>query len=291
MTDRAVPHRAEYTPLEQRIEGVARRFLGDARPGSARARLTEFLVFGAKQAWACIFGALMLAAIIAARLWWPADAPLARNDLLVIVAVVIQIGMLVFKLETVRELWIVVVFHIVGTGMEIFKTDVGSWSYDAGGVLHVGAVPLYTGFMYAAVGSYLTRVMRLFDLRFTHYPPLWVTLPIAALIYVNFFTHHYIWDFRWVLVALVLVAYGRCIMSFRVYRSTARMPVVLAFALVALFIWFAENIATRMGAWSYPNQELAWHLVSPTKIVSWFLLMMISVALVTLVHRPRPPDA
>lgn len=247
-------------------------------------------MFGAKQAWACVFGALLLVVILAARLWWPDDAAIARNDALVVAAVLIQTAMLVFRLETLRELWIVLVFHVVGTIMELFKTDVGSWSYDAGGVLHIGAVPLYTGFMYAAVGSYLTRVMRLFDLRFTRYPPLLVTVPIAILIYVNFFTHHVVWDARWVLLALVVLVFARCVMHYRVHRTTLRMPVLVAFALVALFIWFAENIATFAGAWAYPDQVDGWQLVSPSKIVSWFLLMMISVVLVTLVHRPRTPD-
>ena len=135
-----------------------------------RARLVEFLVFGAKQAWACIFGALLLAVIVAARFWYPNDAALARNDLLVIAAVAIQVVMVVARLESGRELWVIVLFHIVGTGMELFKTSVGSWTYEDGGVLHIGAVPLFSGFMYAAVGSYMVRVYRLFDLRFARHP-------------------------------------------------------------------------------------------------------------------------
>ena len=78
--------------------------------------------------------------------------------------------MLVTRLETVREMRVVLLFHVVGTVMEVFKTDVGSWSYAADGLLRVGAVPLFSGFMYGAVGSYLARVMRIFDLRFDRYP-------------------------------------------------------------------------------------------------------------------------
>jgi uncharacterized membrane protein YoaT (DUF817 family) len=33
-------------------------------------------------------------------------------------------------------------------------------------------VPLFTGFMYAAIGSYIARCWRLFDFRFTRHPPL-----------------------------------------------------------------------------------------------------------------------
>ncbi|MGO3884677.1 MAG: DUF817 domain-containing protein [Mycetocola sp.] len=286
--------RRGFTPVEQRIDGVARRFLDRpgqlSPPGRWRRFWVEFLVFGAKQAWACIFGALMLVAIVAARLWYPDDAVLARNDALTIAAVTIQILMLVFRLESLRELRVIVLFHVVGTVMELFKTDVGSWAYAADGVLRIGAVPLFTGFMYAAVGSYMVRVFRLFDLRFDRYPRRWMTAIVAALIYVNFFSHHYVWDARWVLTLLVLLLWGRCVMHARVFRATVRMPIVVAFVLVALFIWFAENIGTWAGAWLYPAQLDGWHPVSVTKLLAWFLLMIISVVLVTWVYPPQPPS-
>lgn len=275
----------ELTRLERFLDRFANRQLA-----SVPAGVREFLVFGIKQAWACLFGALMLLAIIVTAWWYPDDASLARNDLLVILAVLIQTAMLVLRLETGRELWVIVMFHIVGTGMEIFKTSVGSWNYAAGGVLHIAAVPLFTGFMYAAVGSYIVRVYRLFDLRFSHYPPRWITAVIAAAIYLNFFTHHYVIDVRPFLVLAVVVAFFRCRMHFHVHRLTLRMPVLLAFVLVAFFIWIAENIGTATGAWLYPSQVEGWHMVPMTKLVAWFLLMMISVVLVTFVYRPKPPD-
>lgn len=250
----------------------------------------EFAVFVAKQAWACLFGALLLAAIAASRLWYPEDAALSRNDALVIFAVVVQILLVAFRLETGRELWVVVIFHVVGTGMELFKTDVGSWQYAGDGVLRIGGVPLYTGFMYASVGSYMVRVFRLFDLRFARFPSRWLTVPLAVAIYVNFFTQHYIVDVRWVLLVAALVIYGPCLMSFRNHRIRPRrtLPLLVPFVGVAFFIWVAENIGTLAGAWAYPNQTAGWELVSPAKLVSWFLLMIISVTLVTFVYRPRP---
>lgn len=284
-------HRHDLTPVERWIDDRANRLLRDAPAGGSRAKLVEFLVFGAKQAWACIFGAAMLVVIVAARLWYPEDVWLARNDALVVAAILIQVIMIVTRLETGRELWVIVLFHIVGTGMELFKTGVGSWEYDGGGVLHLGAVPLYTGFMYAAVGSYMVRVYRLFDLRFDRYPRVWLTTVIAAGIYINFFSQHYIVDLRWVLLAAVLLVFARTMMHFRVFRGTHRMPVLLAFLLVAFFIWIAENIGTVTGAWLYPNQEDGWQLVPLTKLVSWFLLMMISVVMVTWVYPPRRPEA
>jgi uncharacterized membrane protein YoaT (DUF817 family) len=174
--------------------------------------------------------------------------------------------------------------------MELFKTDVGSWSYGAEGFLRVGAVPLFSGFMYAAVGSYMVRVYRLFDLKFAAYPRRWITAILAGAIYANFFTHHYIWDLRWVLLAAVVIVYGRCVMHFRVFRREFRMPLAVSFLLVALFIWIAENIATWSGAWLYPSQVAGWHPVGLEKLVSWFLLMLISVVLVAWVYKPQEPE-
>ena len=278
-----------FTSVEQRLDERAHRFLDNA-PAGRRSGFTEFMVFGVKQAWACIFGGALLSVLMAARLWYPEGAALARNDFLTIAAVVIQILMVVTRLETLRELRVIVLFHLVGTVMELFKTDVGSWSYEAEGFLRIGAVPLFSGFMYAAVGSYMVRVYRLFDLRFASYPRRWITAIVAGGIYANFFTHHYIWDLRWVLLAAVVIIFGRCVMHFRVFRRRFRMPLVIAFLLVALFIWIAENIATWSGAWLYPSQVDGWHLVPLDKLVAWFLLMIISVVLVAWVYKPESPE-
>ena len=63
--------------------------------------------------------------------------------------------------------------------------------------------------MYAAVGSYIIQAWRLFDLRIRHHPPYWMAATIALAIYANFFTHHFIGDFRWYLAACVLGLYAR----------------------------------------------------------------------------------
>lgn len=281
---------ATLTTAERAIEARFRAILARLPRRGPAGWLTEFAVFGLKQAWACVFGAAMLAVILAAHLWYPEDAPLARNDLLTLAAVVIQIAMVAGRLETLRELRVVVLFHLVGTAMELFKTHVGSWSYAPDGVLRLGAVPLFSGFMYAAVGSYMVRVNRLFDLRFVRYPRRWVTAVVAVAIYANFFTNHYVRDVRWLLITVVALVFGRCVMQFRIFRFRCRMPLLLAFLLVAVFIWLAENIATWSHAWLYPTQLTGWHPVSATKLASWFLLMIISVVLVTWISPPQPPD-
>jgi uncharacterized membrane protein YoaT (DUF817 family) len=74
---------------------------------------------------------------------------------------------------------------------------------------------------------------------------------------------------------------------FKVWRIHRRMPLLVGFALVALFIWLAENIGTFTAAWIYPNQRHGWQLVTFGKLGAWFLLMIISYALVALVNRPQ----
>ena len=248
---------------------------------------TEFLVFGIKQAWACLFGGLMLAGLIVTSLFWPENAAFARYDFLFLYAIGIQVVFLLTRFERPQEALVILVFHGVGTTMEVFKTHMGSWGYPEAGVLRIGAVPLFSGFMYAAVGSFLARVFRVFDFSFTEYPRRRWTLLLAALIYLNFFTHHYTVDIRWGLMAASVLLFGRTVVEYRVWRWRHRMPLVLGFFLVALFIWLAENIGTITGTWLYPDQLGAWKVVSFNKMTAWYLLMIISWVLVTIIHPPR----
>ena len=198
--------------------------------------------------------------------------------------------MLAFRLETWAEAKVILIFHVVGTVMELFKTAAGSWIYPEASVLHIGAVPLFSGFMYAAVGSYIARVWRIFDFRYSAYPPRWATWVLAAAIYVNFFAHHWLPDIRLVLFAATILLFARTRVHFRNWRAHRWMPLLVGFGLVALFIWGAENIGTFAQAWTYPGQEHCWRMVSPAKLGSWFLLMLISFVLVELVAPVREPD-
>ena len=260
-------------------------------PGTGwRLWVYEFLLFGFKQAWACLFGALLLALLLATHFLYPDDAPLQRYDFLTLAALAIQAGMLAFRLETWDEAKVILIFHVVGTAMEVFKTAVGSWVYPEAAVLRIGGVPLFSGFMYAAVGSYIARVWRIFDFRYSHYPARWATYALAAAIYLNFFLHHFWIDLRWALFAATALLFWRTRVHFRNWRTHRWMPLLVGFGLVALFIWFAENIGTFARAWSYPGQENAWRMVSLAKYGSWYLLMLISFVLVSLVHPVRGPD-
>jgi uncharacterized membrane protein YoaT (DUF817 family) len=249
-----------------------------------RQGLYEFLWFGLKQAWASLFGGLMLLLILGSYLLYPRDAWLSRYDFLTLAAVALQIVLLRFGLETAAEARTILVFHVVGTLMEIFKTAMGSWIYPEAAVLRIGGVPLFTGFMYAAVGSYIARAWRLFDLRYSGHPPLSWLLLLAAAIYLNFFSHHFLPDIRILLFIAVAWLFRRTWVAFRVRRMDCRMPLLLGFVLIALFIWIAENVGTFAGAWVYPSQHGGWSPVSLNKMGAWFLLMIISYALVCALH-------
>lgn len=247
----------------------------------------EFALFGFKQGWACLFGGLMLAMLLGTHLLWPADAPIARYDALTLGAIAIQATMLLFRLETLSEAKVILAFHIVGTIMELFKTAYGSWTYPEPSMLRIANVPLFSGFMYACVGSYLARVWRIFDFRFPGYPPALATYALAAAVYINFFAHHWLPDVRLALFTAMALLFYRTKVVFRVWREDRAMPLLLGWFLVALFIWFAENIATFSRAWIYPSQSDGWALVSPTKLGAWYLLMYISFVLVAALHRTR----
>jgi uncharacterized membrane protein YoaT (DUF817 family) len=69
-----------------------------------------------------------------------------------------------------------------------------------------------------------------------------------------------------------------------------RELILMTTGCISLFIWLAENIGTISGAWLYPNQTDGWVPVSPAKLGSWFLLMIISFVLANLVHQPKTID-
>ena len=166
--------------------------------------------------------------IISTRFWYPFES-LYRYDFLFLTAVGFQIFLLAFRLESPKEAVVILIFHIVATIMELFKTSDGikSWQYPEPFVIGIGNVPLFAGFMYSAVGSYIARVWRIFDFRYSSYPPLWTTVVLVTLIYINFFSHHYVTDIRWLLIIASLVMFGRVQIYFRMDRIHRHMPLVV----------------------------------------------------------------
>jgi uncharacterized membrane protein YoaT (DUF817 family) len=234
-----------------------------------------------------MFGALLLALIIVTKIWYPPHATVARYDALFLAAPGIQTAMLLCRFETLAEARLIFVFHLLGMTMEIFKTSIGAWTYPEPSLLRVGGVPLFTGFMYAAVGSYLTRIWQSLDFRFSCHPSATMLGAMAAAIYVNFFSHHFLPDIRVPLLAATAALFGRTTMYFRPWRTWRKMPLLPGFVLVACFIWLAENIATFTGIWRYPAQKTHWHIVPPEKLQAWLLLMIVSYALVSGSQRGR----
>lgn len=282
------PHSAArlWAPLAPFVAAEERLGAAAERRGPWVAGAYEFLRFGVKQGWACLFGGLIVGLLIATHLWYPRGAPLARYDVLVVAAVAIQAALLAFRLETWEEAKVILLFHLVGTAMEVFKVAAGSWIYPEAGLLKIWGVPLFTGFMYACVGSYIARAWRLFGFRFTRHPSLAATIALSAAIYVNFFAHHYVWDARPLLFAAAALLFGRTWVHFKVWRVHRRMPLLVGFGLVTLFIWLAENVGTFTGTWLYPGQLKGWQPVPAAKLGSWFLLMIISYVMVSAVNRP-----
>ncbi|WP_420003207.1 DUF817 domain-containing protein [Arenibacterium sp. LLYu02] len=271
------------------------RHLGDHMRARLPVWAAEFVMFTLKQGWAAIFGALLLIGLLVSARIWQADWALARYDALLIYALALQALFLLTGMESWREVRVILLFHLTGTAMEIFKVDAGSWAYPGAGVMKLWGVPLFSGFMYASVGSYMARVIRLFDMRFAPYPPLWLATLLAVAIYVNFFSHHFLPDMRLGLFAATLLIFLRTRIWFTIGAWTLWMPLPLAAFLSSVFLWLAENIGTRTKTWLYSGQDSS-HWVSLAKMGSWYLLLYVSFVTVTLVvrdalsHAPYRPE-
>jgi uncharacterized membrane protein YoaT (DUF817 family) len=215
----------------------------------------------------------------------------SRYDFIFLAAVCFQICALIFLFERPREFLVIIFFHILATGMELFKTNpaIGSWTYPD--VHHatfvLATVPLFTGFLYSAIGSYISRAFIFLKLSFEHFPTYFHLWILAALIYINFFTHHFIYDIRYLLFAYVFIIFYKTKVHFQVYRKERVMPFLLTAFFTAFFVWLAENIGTFTQIWLYPSQIEYWHFVSFNKVGSWFLLLILSFALVSIIYRDK----
>ena len=216
---------------------------------------------------------------------------ISRYDFIFLAAVGFQACALIFRFESPREFFVIIIFHILATGMELFKTNpaIGSWSYPSVGsaIFAIGTIPLFTGFLYSAIGSYISRAFVFLKLsyeRFPAYHHIWI---LAALIYLNFFTHHFFYDIRYFLFLYVFIIFFKTKVHFEVYRKERSMPFLVTVFLTALFVWIAENIGTFTRVWLYPSQVEEWHFVSLNKIGSWFLLLILSFALVSIIYRNK----
>jgi len=247
--------------------------------GSPAAALAQLVRFAWVQVQCCLFAVAVFVGLALSRVL---PLPLARYDALLAYALVLTVVFYLVRLETGREVAVIAGFHLVGLALELFKVRVGSWSYPEPAWTKVGGVPLYAGFMYAAVGSYICQAFRRMDLRVDRFP--WApAATLAVLAYANFFTHHHLPDLRWFIAAGFVVVLWRSRVSYTVGRRRYAMPLSLSFVLIGFFLWVAENAATLLGAWQYPDQAELWQLVHVGKWGSWALLVSLSFVLVAVV--------
>ncbi|MEV8464753.1 DUF817 domain-containing protein [Streptomyces griseosporeus] len=246
----------------------------------------QLVRFGVLQLRCCAFAVALLGGIAVSRLLPP--LPVARYDLVLLYGVVLTVVARVVGWESRRDMAVIAVCHVVGLLFELVKVRLGSWSYPEDAVTKIAGVPLYGGFMYAAVASYVCRAWHLMRLSCTGYRAV-ATGVVAAAVYLNFFTHHWLPDLRWPLAAALVLATAGTWVGFSVGADRYRMPLALSFVLIGFFLWVAENAATYAGAWSYPSQLHGWQPVSPSKIVAWALLISVTFVVAERAKAPVRP--
>ncbi len=241
----------------------------------------ELGLFGLKQARACLFAVLLLGGAMLVPTTGLLGLP--RYDAFLLLALAIQFWMVWTRLETREELLAISVFHGVGFAMEVFKTSSGiqSWAYPEFAYTKLLGVPLFSGFMYAAVGSYLIQGWRFLHFRVRHHPPYGLALLAAVAIYANFYAHHFIGDYRWYITAYVFGLYARTTLVYRPQAVDRRIPLLAFFILMGLALWLAENLSTFIGFWKYPHQLGAWAMVHLGKWSSWALLIIMTFTIIT----------
>ncbi|WP_432093224.1 DUF817 domain-containing protein [Streptomyces sp. bgisy100] len=248
------------------------------------APLRQLLLFAWLETRCCGFAIALLSGVALSTAL--PHLPVARYDLLLVYGVLLTVVFRLCGWESGRDLAVIAVCHAVGLAFELVKVSLGSWSYPEPAVLKLAGVPLYGGFLYAAVGSYVCRAWHVLELGLVRYRR-GATTVVAAAIYGNFFSHHWLPDLRWVLAAALLAATAGTQVRFTVGSRRRSMPLALGFALIGFFLWVAENIATYLGAWRYPYQMDAWQPVSWQKIAAWGLLISVTFVLVEWTRRDR----
>jgi uncharacterized membrane protein YoaT (DUF817 family) len=207
-------------------------------------------------------------------------AGIPRYDLLLIVCIAAQVIMYKTGLETKDEVLVITLFHMLGLVMELHKVHRGSWSYPEEAYTKIMGVPLYAGFMYASVGSYICQAWRNLKLDTVYWPGSIYAIAVGAAIYLNFFTNAFIADLRLYITIVLIVIFWRTRFSFRLHQKVYSISALLSFAIIGFFIWLAENIATFFGAWKYAYQHKGWQMVTWHKITSWSLLVIVSIIIV-----------
>lgn len=223
-----------------------------------------------------LLGTLALTDVV--RLEW-----IARYDLVLVLCVLFQVGMLALKIETPREFATIFAFHAMGVSLEIFKVNHGGWAYPEEAWCKLAGVPMYSGFMYASVGSFLLAAFKRFEMRLVPSPPVPALAALVVLIYANFFTNTWLPDAKLPLLAVATWLLWRT----WIHTRGLSAPVLLLFPAMGGMLWLAECWGTAFGSWQYPRQAEGWTIVPPDKLLSWTTLTLVSFLLVVLVRERR----
>lgn len=269
-----------HTPVSHWLE---RYFQALPAHGPVQRACNELLVFGAKCALSCLFPVFIFAILLLTKQFGIEGLP--RYDLMLLLCIGMQVLMVATGLETKDELKVICLFHLLGLAMEIHKVHHGDWSYPAFAYTKVFGVPLFSGFMYASVASFMTQSFRYFRTELHHWPRLAAGI-VGIAIYLNFFTNEYIPDVRWIIIPALFIVFWKTYVTFNTIRQRS-MPIVLSFLCICFFVWIAENIAMFLGAWQYGHQQGSWELVKLGIVGSWFLLVIVSFILVAELKRVK----
>ncbi|WP_184550429.1 DUF817 domain-containing protein [Mucilaginibacter sp. FT3.2] len=257
-----------------------------------RNNISHFLLFIYHEALACLFPVLVFSMLALSHLF---VTIIPRYDFMLIACILIQAGMYYTKIETKDEVLVICVFHLLGLFMELFKVHFGSWAYPEFAYTKLLGVPLYSGFMYASVASYMCQAWRRLNLQVLYWPHHYTARAIGALIYLNFFTNHFILDIRYIIGIFILYFFRRSVVIFHLKEKQYKIPAILSFLLIGFFIWLAENMATLLGAWRYTYQHHGWAMVNYQKISSWDFLVIVSFIIVAelkmlkyTIEKPQP---
>jgi uncharacterized membrane protein YoaT (DUF817 family) len=269
-----------------RLKAFHRTICNALSPDDSEIRLVFWLkqlfLFGYLQAISCVFPIIIFAALAISSI---PEAFLPRYDLLLLICIIAQLIMYKAGLETLDEVYVITLFHILGLVMELHKVNAGSWSYPEPAYSKVFGVPLYSGFMYASVGSYLCQAWRNLSIETIDWPGAWTARLCGVAIYLNFFTNAFIMDVRWWIVLVLVIVFRKSKFAFMLGERKYHIHVILAFFLIGFFIWLGENIATFYGAWKYAYQHAGWKMVTWHKISSWSLLVIVSIIIIAELKR------
>jgi uncharacterized membrane protein YoaT (DUF817 family) len=258
------------------LDGALARRARDRR-AAALSLATRLLRFGRTLAVSAVFPAVIFATLALTK---HLDfGPVPRYDALFIAFVLLQLALILAKFEDWHDARIAVSFHLVGLGLELYKVNVGAWTYPEEAFTKIHNVPLYSGFMYGSVAAFLSQLWKRMRFSLIHWPAPFAVALVGMGIYLHYFVSGYGAGMRSLLMLATGWLFARSRLEYSNSGERRSIPVLFVFSALGLFVWIAENLATYLGAWAYPYQLEHWQMVTLSKINAWFLLGIVSFIL------------